>query len=88
MAKDQLGAIAIMKALLPVWCSLPILGFVLPEVWIWTQWPFANHWCVQGLYRAFEGGGMAAEAGLGVLTGLPVLLGVAWVLRRRLGFAE
>jgi ABC-2 type transport system permease protein len=88
MAKDQLGAIAIMKALLPVWTSLPILGFVLPEVWMWTQWPFANHWCVQGLYRAFDGGGIAAEAGLGVVAGLPVLLGVAWVLRRRLGFAN
>jgi ABC-2 type transport system permease protein len=85
-ANDQLGAIAIMKALMPVWTSLPILGFVLPEVWMWTQWPFANHWCVQGLYAAFDGGGIAADAWLGVLTGVPVLLGVAWMLRRRLGF--
>jgi ABC-2 type transport system permease protein len=84
-AKDQLGAIAVMKALLPVWCSIPILGFVLPELWMWTQWPFANHWCVQGLYHAFEGSPVVANAGLGLLTGLPVLLGVAWLLRRRLG---
>jgi ABC-2 type transport system permease protein len=91
VAKDQLGAIGVMKALLPVWTSLPMLGFVLPEVWMWTQWPFANHWSVQGLYLAFDGevGGevIAATAGLGVLTGLPVLVGVAWLLRRRLGFA-
>jgi ABC-2 type transport system permease protein len=86
-AKDQLGAIAVMKALLPIWVSLPILGFVLPEPWMWTQWPFSNHWCVQGLYRAFEGAPIGVNAGLGLVTGLPVLLGVAWALRRRLGFA-
>jgi len=86
-AKDQLGAIAVMKALLPVWTSLPVLGFVLPSAWLWTQWPFANHWCVQGLHRALgQGGSTTLEARLGLATGLPVLIVVAWLLRRRLGF--
>jgi hypothetical protein len=86
-AKDQLGAIAIMKALMPVWTSVPVLGFVLPDEWQWTQWPFANHWCVQGLYLALvDGGSIVREASLALLTGLPVLVVIAWLLRRRLGF--
>lgn len=86
-AKDQLGAIAVMKVLLPIWTSLPVLGFVLPESWMWTQWPFANHWCVQGLYLALgEGGSIVREASLGLITGLPVLVVTARLLRRRLGF--
>jgi ABC-2 type transport system permease protein len=87
-AKDQLGAIAIMKALMPVWTSIPILGFVLPDAWQWTQWPFANHWCVQGLYRALsEGEGIVGHAALAFVVGLPVMIITAWLLRRRLGFA-
>lgn len=94
-AKDQLGAVAVMKALIPVWCSLPVLGFVLPDPWLWTQFPFANHWAVQGLFHALGGGlgdglgdglGVATYAGLSLATGLPVLVGVAWLLRRKLGF--
>jgi ABC-2 type transport system permease protein len=88
IAKDQLGAIAVMKALMPVWVSIPLLGFVLPDHWMWTQWPFPNHWCVQGLYLAFDHASVGTDAGLGLLTGIPVLLGVAWLLRRRLGFAS
>lgn len=85
--KDQLGAIALMKALMPIWTSIPILGFVLPDAWLWTQWPFPNHWCVQALYRALGNGGPIGELALaGLLTGLPVLIGAAWLLRRRLGF--
>jgi ABC-2 type transport system permease protein len=86
-AKDQLGAIAIMKALMPVWTSIPILGFVLPEAWQWTQWPFANHWCVQGLYHVlWDGAAIAPYALLSLVAGLPVLLPIALLLRRRLGF--
>lgn len=90
VAKDQLGAVAIMKGLLPVWCSLPVLGFVLPEAWLWTQFPFANHWGVQGLFHALgdgDGVGVWACAALNLATGLPVLLATAWMLRRKLGFA-
>lgn len=88
MAKDQLGAIAVMKGLLPIWTSLPILGFVLPEQWLWTQLAFANHWGVQGLFHALgDGVGVWSCAGLNLLTGLPVLLATAWLLRRKLGFA-
>jgi ABC-2 type transport system permease protein len=88
LAKDQLGAIAIIKGLLPLWASLPILGFVLPEAWLWTQFPFANHWGVQGLYHALgDGLGVWSHAGLNLATGLPLLLVSAWALRRRLGFA-
>lgn len=87
-AKDQLGAIAIMKALMPVWTSIPVLGFLLPDAWLWTQWPFANHWCVQGLYHALSHDeSVARHALLGFVAGLPVLIVVVWLLRRRLGFA-
>jgi ABC-2 type transport system permease protein len=89
-AKDQLGAIAVMKALLPIWTSLPVLGFLLPDAWLWTQWPFANHWCVQGLHHALghsPDGGVGGHVMLGFATGLPVLIITAWLLRRRLGFA-
>lgn len=88
LAKDQLGAVAVMKGLLPIWTSLPILGFVLPDAWMWTQFPFANHWGVQGLFHALgDGVGVWTLAGLNLLTGLPVLLATAWMLRRKLGFA-
>lgn len=88
-AKDQLSAIAIMKALLPVWTSIPILGFVLPEAWLWTQWPFPNHWCVQAYYRALgDGGPIGALTLAGLLSGIPIFVAVAWLLRRRLGFVE
>jgi ABC-2 type transport system permease protein len=88
-AKDQLGAIAVMKALMPIWTSIPILGFVLPDAWLWTQWPCSNHWCVQALYRALGNDGpIGAFAIAGLLTGFPVLIGVAWRLRRQVGLAE
>ena len=87
-AKDQLGAIALTKGLSPVWTSLPILGFVLPEAWMWTQFPFANHWGVQGLLHALgDGVGVWAHAGLSLATGVPVFAITVWLLRRRLGFA-
>jgi hypothetical protein len=87
-AKDQLGAVAVMKGLLPIWTSLPILGFVLPDAWLWTQWALANHWGVQGLFHALgDGVGVGRHAALNLATGLPVLLATAWSLRRKLGFA-
>lgn len=87
VAKDQLGAVAIMKGLLPVWTSLPILGFVLPDAWTWTLYPFANHWGVQGLYAASSGSsGVGTDAVLNLVTGLPVLALSGLALRRRLGF--
>ena len=80
-------AVAVMKGLLPIWTSLPILGFVLPDAWLWTQFPFANHWGVQGLFHALgDGVGVWSCAALNLLTGLPVLIATAWVLRRKLGF--
>ena len=86
-AKDQLGAIALTKGLSPVWTSLPILGFALPEAWMWTQFPFANHWGVQGLFHALgDGVGVWTHAGLSLATGLPVFVVTVWLLRRRLGF--
>lgn len=86
-AKDQLGAIAIMKALMPIWTTIPVLGFVLPEEWLWTQWAFANHWCVQGLAHALgDGAALGRHAALAFVTGLPVLIPTTWLLRRRLGF--
>lgn len=86
-AKDQLGAIAVMKALMPVWTSIPVLGFVLPPQWQWTQWGFAHHWCVQGLHHVLQGDGVSIlpHALLAFVLGLPVLLPAAWLLRRRLG---
>lgn len=88
-AKDQLGAVALTKALSPVWTSLPILGFVLPDAWMWTVFPFANHWAVQGLFHALgDGLGVGAHVGLALVTGLPVLGVTAWLLRQRLGFAR
>lgn len=87
-AKDPLNAIALTKALSPVWTSLPILGFVLPERWMWTQFPFANHWAVQGLFHALgDGQGVWTHAALSLATGLPVLAVSAWLLRRKLGLA-
>lgn len=88
-AKDQLNAVALIKALSPVWTSLPILGFVLPEQWMWTQWVFANHWAVQGLFHALgDGARVWTHAALCLATGLPVLAVSAWLLRRKLGFAR
>lgn len=87
-ANDQLGAIGLMKGLLPLWTSLPILGFVLPERWLWTQFAFANHWGVQGLFLVLQDGQTPwLHVGLAFVTGVPVLLVTAWLLRRRLGFA-
>lgn len=87
LAKDQLGAVAVMKGLLPIWTTLPILGFVLPDAWLWTQFPFANHWGVQGLFHALgDGIGVWSSAGLNLLTGVPVLIATALLLRRKLGF--
>ncbi|MCA9696320.1 MAG: ABC transporter permease [Myxococcales bacterium] len=80
-AKDQLGAIAVLKALLPVWTSLPVLGFVLPDAWIWTQWPFANHWGVQGYYAALTGAPIWPCALAAFLAGLPILALAAVRLR-------
>lgn len=88
-AKDQLNAVALTKALSPVWTSLPILGFVLPERWMWTQLPFANHWAVQGIFQALgDGAQIWTHAALCLATGLPVLAGSAWLLRRKLGFGR
>ncbi|NVB41764.1 ABC transporter permease [Pseudenhygromyxa sp. WMMC2535] len=89
VAKDQLAAIAALKALLPLWTSLPILGFVLPQRWLWTQWAFANHWTVQALFAAMgERTDPWTSAALAATTGVPVLLAVAWWLRGRLGYAQ
>lgn len=87
VAKDQLGAIAVMKALMPVWTSIPVLGFVLPADWQWTQWGFAHHWCVQGLFHVLQGDGVSIlpHALLALVLGLAVLLPATWLLRRRLG---
>jgi hypothetical protein len=86
-AKDQLNAVALIKGLSPVWTSLPILGFVLPDQWMWTQFVFANHWAVQGLFHALaDGAQIWTHAALSLATGLPVLAVSAWLLRRKLGF--
>lgn len=87
VAKDQLGAIAVMKALMPVWTSIPVLGFVLPADWLWTQWGFAHHWCVQGLFHVLQGDGVSIlpHALLALVLGLAALLPATWLLRRRLG---
>jgi hypothetical protein len=88
-AKDQLNAVGLIKLLCPVWTSLPILGFVLPDPWMWTQFPFANHWAVQGLFHALgDGAQIWTHAALGLATGLPVLAVTAWLLRRKLGFGR
>lgn len=86
-AEDQLGAIAVMKALMPIWTSVPVLGFVLPDAWQWTQWGFAHHWCVQGLFHVLQGDGVSIlpHALLAFVLGLPVLVPAIWLLRRRLG---
>ena len=89
-AKEQLGAIAMIKSLSPPWTSLPILGFVLSARWMWTQWPFANHWAVQGFFNLFEGDTSAAWqcGGLALAAGLPVLGLSLFFLARRLGFSR
>lgn len=84
-AKDQLGAVAIMKGLLPVWTSLPIASFVLSEAWQPVLWPLSNHWGVQAFYDALTGGpSLGAHLGLTLATGVPVLAATLWWLRRRL----
>jgi len=88
-AKDQLGAIGIMKLGLPVWFSLPIAGFVLPQEWLWTMAPFGNHWSAQFFFALFAGASsseMWRLLGLTLATGGPTLALVLWWLRRRLGF--
>ena len=89
VAKDQLASVGIMKGLLPVWTSLPILGFVLPARWMWTQLPFANHWGVQGMFHALgDGEAVVSAAALSLATGIPVLVATAAYLRHRLGFGR
>ena len=91
-AKDQLGAITIMKALLPVWLTLPIAGFVVPSAWQWVLWPLANHWGVQAYFEFVQGGAHAGAtwraAGLALVAGLPVLAATLYALRQKLGFAS
>ncbi len=95
-SKDQLTAIAMMKGLLPIWTSLPIAGFVLSADWMWTMWPFANHWAVQGyaavLVSAAGGGDLGAMLAsasdkwlLAFACGLPPFVLTLWWLKRRLG---
>lgn len=82
VAKDQVSSVGLMKGLLPVWTSLPILGFVLPEAWMWTQYPFANHWGVQALFASLRGeGGWAGLALASLAAGIPVLMATALYLR-------
>jgi len=86
-AQEQLGAIAMIKSLSPPWTSLPILGFVLPAGWLWTQAPFANHWTVQGIYQVLTGGDAVGRWGLfALLTGAPVMVGAIVAMARKLGF--
>lgn len=82
LAKDQVSSVGLMKGLLPVWTSLPILGFVLPDAWMWTQYPFANHWGVQAMFASLSGqGAVAAPALASLAAGIPVLVATALYLR-------
>ncbi len=84
-ANDQLGAVAIMKALLPVWTSLPVASFVVGEPWVRALWPMSNHWGVLAFHAALTGEPAGPDALRALLTGLPVLAVTLWWLRRRLG---
>ncbi|MEM9491240.1 MAG: ABC transporter permease [Myxococcota bacterium] len=88
IARSQLGAVAIMKVLLPLWTSMPVAGFVVPESWHWLLWPLGNHWGVQAFYQVIRGGQDAPYllALWAMVAGIPILAAALWLLRQRLAF--
>jgi len=85
LAKEQLGAMALLKGLLFFFTSVPIGGFVLHGRASMALWPFPNHWAVQSVFGALSGGELARPALLAAGTGLAALGASLWLLRRRVG---
>ncbi|MGF1464708.1 MAG: ABC transporter permease [Sandaracinaceae bacterium] len=87
-ANTQLAAIAMLKILMIVFTSLPVVGFAVQGTgWAWTVAAFGNHWAVQGLYAALSAGRLPAREALWTLgTSLPPFAAVVLLMARRLGF--
>lgn len=88
-AKSQLHAIAMLKSLLFVFSSLPVVGFAVQDTsYAWTVAPFANHWAVQALFVALHQRELDVPSiSLAVGLAAPLLLVVVPLLRTRLGLA-
>lgn len=86
-AKSQLQAIAMLKALLFVFSSLPVVGFAVEGTrWAWTVAAFPNHWATQALYGALHHHELSLEhSALAVGLALPWLAIVVALMRARLG---
>jgi ABC-2 type transport system permease protein len=86
-AKNQLQAIAMLKALFFLFTSVPVLGFVLAGTeWAWAVAPFGNHWATQALFGALREGRVPLDdALLALALSLPLVAAVLWRLRAELG---
>jgi ABC-type Na+ efflux pump permease subunit len=90
VAQDQVAAIAVLKSLLFFFTSLPLFGFFVTGPWALVLSPFSNHWAVQALYLALTPGhGIPwGPLALSLATGVPLVLLVVRVMRRKLGFVS
>lgn len=86
-AKDQLAAIAMLKAFLFFYTTVPVAGFVVDGPWAMALWPLPNHWAVQSLFQALVGKPDVVALGLAFGLGTLVLAPALVVLRRRVGLA-
>lgn len=87
-AKDQLGAIALLKGLFFFWLSVPAVAFAVEGDWRLAFAPFPNHHAVQALFGALTGQALVAPAALAAGLGAGVLAVVLVVLRRRVGLTS
>lgn len=87
-AKDQLGAIALLKGLFFFWLSVPSVAFAVEGTWRMAFAPFPNHHAVQALFGALTGQDYGTAAALSFGLGSAVLVFVLVVLRRRLGLGS
>jgi ABC-2 type transport system permease protein len=87
-ADNQLSAIAIVKVLMAVFISLPIISIFVPRGWHWLFYPLPNYWMWTLYENVFVGQmGPVGFWGASLLTlglSLVALVGLLPLLRRRM----
>ncbi|HJL15379.1 MAG TPA: ABC transporter permease [Sandaracinaceae bacterium LLY-WYZ-13_1] len=89
-AKNQLQAIALLKALFFVFTSVPVIGFAVAGTgWAWAVAPFGNHWATQALFVALHEGRLTGtDALLALGLSVPLVAAALWQMRARLGLGD